>query len=174
MCVQLASRVGSTESLLQHSTNLQELFARLGSAFHNGQMLNEQAKQVIESAPLVHMVTIDPDGRPQVSLVWVGLDGDDLLVAHQAERRKVFNLRRDDRVALSMLGGGKDERGLETYLVVHGRATVTPGGAPELLRPLARKYLGPDVVFPPGDNPPEGFITRVTVERVVGIGPWGN
>ena len=43
--------------------------------------------------------------------------------------------------------------------------------APDLLRPLARKYMGPDVVFPPGDNPPEGFITRVSVERVVGIGP---
>lgn len=142
--------------------------------FQTDDVLNEHAKQVIESAPLVHMVTIDPDGRPQISLVWVGLDGDHILVAHQAERRKVFNLRRDDRVALSMLGGGKDERGLETYLVVHGRATVTPGGAPDLLRPLARKYMGPGVVFPPGDNPPEGFITRVSVERVVGIGPWGT
>ena len=101
----------------------------------------------------------------------MGLDGDHILVAHQAERRKVFNLRRDDRVALSMLGGGKDERGLETYLVVHGRATVTPGGAPDLLRPLARSTWVLDVVFPPGDNPPEGFITRVSVERVVGIGP---
>ena len=109
--------------------------------FQTDDVLNEHAKQVIESAPLVHMVTIDPDGRPQISLVWVGLDGDHILVAHQAERRKVFNLRRDDRVALSMLGGGKDERGLETYLVVHGRATVTPGGAPDLLRPLARKYM---------------------------------
>ena len=63
-----------------------------------------------------------------------------------------------------MLGGGKDER-LETYLDIHGRATVTPGGAPDLLRPLARKYVGPDVIFPPGDNPPEGFITRVSVEQ---------
>ncbi len=68
--------------------------------FQTDDVLNEDAKQVIESAPLVHMVTIDPDGRPQISLVWVGLDGDDILVAHQAERRKVFNLRRDDRVAL--------------------------------------------------------------------------
>ena len=110
--------------------------------FQTDDVLNEHAKQVIESAPLVHMVTIDPDGRPQISLVWVGLDGDHILVAHQAERRKVLNLRRDDRVALSMLGGGTDERGLETYLVVHGRATITPGGAPELLRPLARKYMG--------------------------------
>lgn len=164
----------STDLLSQSANDWTEFFTSCDEMFQTDDVLNEHAKQVIESAPLVHMVTIDPDGRPQISLVWVGLDGDHILVAHQAERRKVFNLRRDDRVALSMLGGGKDERGLETYLVVHGRATVTPGGAPDLLRPLARKYMGPDVVFPPGDNPPEGFITRVSVERVVGIGPWGT
>ena len=71
----------------------------------------------------------------------MGLDGDDILVAHQAERRKVFNLRRDDHRAFDARRR-QDERGLETYLVVHGRATITPGGAPDLLRPLARKYLG--------------------------------
>lgn len=134
--------------------------------------MRDDVKAVLESAPLVHMVTIDPDGRPQVSLVWAGIDEDEIVIAHQAERRKVHNIRRDDRVALSMLAGGKDERGLETYLVIHGRATVTEGGAPDVLRPLARKYLGPDVVFPPGDNPPAGFVTRVAVERVTGIGPW--
>lgn len=84
----------------------------------------------------------------------------------------MFNIRRDDRVALSMLSGGTDPRGLEEYLVVHGRAQVTEGGAPAVLRELAKKYLGPDVVFPPGDDPPKGFVTRVRVERVTGIGPW--
>jgi len=134
--------------------------------------MRDDVRAVLESAPLVHMITIDPDGRPQVSLVWAGVDGDEVVIAHQAERRKVFNIRRDDRVALSMLAGGTDERGLETYLVIHGRATVTSGGAPDVLRPLAKKYLGPDVVFPPGDNPPAGFVTRVAIERVTGIGPW--
>ena len=134
--------------------------------------MRNDVRAVLEAAPLVHLVTIEPDGRPQVSLVWAGVDGDDIVIAHQAERRKVHNIRRDDRVALSMLAGGKDERGLETYLVIHGRATVTEGGAPDVLRPLAKKYLGPDVVFPPGDNPPAGFVTRVTIERVTGIGPW--
>jgi len=43
-----------------------------------------------------------------------------------------------------------------------------------LLQRLAKKYLGPGVVFPPGDNPPEGYITRVTIERVTGIGPWAE
>lgn len=134
--------------------------------------MRDDVREVLESAPLVHLATVDPDGRPQVSLVWVGVDGEDIVMAHQAERRKVHNIRRDDRVALSMLAGGVDPRGLETYLVIHGRATVTEGGAPDVLRPLAKKYLGPDVIFPPGDNPPDGFVTRVRIERVTGIGPW--
>jgi len=134
--------------------------------------MRDDVREVLESAPLAHLITIEPNGRPQVSLVWVGLDGDEIVIAHQAERRKVLNIRRDDRVALSMLAGGKDPRGLETYLVVHGRAIVSEGGAPDILRVLAKKYLGPDVVFPPGDNPPDGYVTRVTIERIGGIGPW--
>jgi len=63
---------------------------------------------------------------------------------------------------------------VEVDLVVHGRARVEAGGAPALLQELAKKYLGPDVVFPPGDNPPEGYITRITIERVTGIGPWAE
>lgn len=136
--------------------------------------MRDDVRAVLESAPLVHLTTIDPDGRPQMSLVWVGLDGDEIVMGHLAERRKVHNIRRDDRVALSMLAGGRDPRGLETYLVVHGRARVEAGGAPPLLQELAKKYLGPDVVFPPGDDPPEGYITRVTIERVTGIGPWAE
>jgi PPOX class probable F420-dependent enzyme len=136
--------------------------------------MRDDVRAVLESAPLVHLVTIDPDGRPQVSLVWVGVDGDEIIVGHQAERRKVQNIRRDDRVALSMLAGSVDPRGLATYLVVHGRATVSEGGAPDVLRPLAKKYLGPDVVFPPGDDPPPGLVTRIKIERVTGIGPWAS
>jgi hypothetical protein len=46
--------------------------------------------------------------------------------------------------------------GPANYLVVHGRAPVTEGGAPELLQQLARRYLGPDVKFPPMPDPPPG------------------
>jgi hypothetical protein len=49
---------------------------------------------------------------------------------------------------------------------------VTEGGGPELLQRLAYAYLGPGVKFPPMPNPPPGFVTRVQVERVSGIGPW--
>jgi hypothetical protein len=61
---------------------------------------------------------------------------------------------------------------LDEYLVVHGRARITDGGAPELLQRLAAVYLGPDVTFPPMDNPPAGVVTRIAVDRVGGVGPW--
>ena len=62
--------------------------------------------------------------------------------------------------------------GLDGYLVVDGLARVTEGGAPELLQELARTYLGPDVRFPPMPDPPPGFVTRITPERIGGVGPW--
>jgi hypothetical protein len=65
-----------------------------------------------------------------------------------------------------------NEWGLRQYLVISGTARVTEGGAAELLQRLARTYIGPDAIFPAMPNPPPGFVTRVTVERVSGIGPW--
>ncbi|HVB94037.1 MAG TPA: PPOX class F420-dependent oxidoreductase [Acidimicrobiales bacterium] len=134
--------------------------------------LPESARSVLESAALGHLVTLEPDGRPQVSLVWVGLDGDEVVAGHLPEHRKIRNMRRDPRVALSIEAGTRNDIGLDEYVVIHGRARITEGGAPELLQDLARVYLGPDVKFPPMDNPPPGYITHITVERIGGVGPW--
>jgi hypothetical protein len=60
------------------------------------------------------------------------------------------------------------------YLVVYGTARVTEGGAAEVLQRLAHTYLGPDVVFPPMPDPPPGFVTRITPERLGGVGPWNE
>ncbi len=128
---------------------------------------------MLESAALAHLVTLNPDGSPQVSVVWVGLDGDEIVCAHlSAAQRKLQNLQRDPRVALSIEGRDHNAAGLTHYLVVHGRARVTEGGAPELLQRLAEAYLGPGVRFPPMADPPPGFVTHITVERVGGVGPW--
>jgi PPOX class probable F420-dependent enzyme len=132
----------------------------------------ESARNVLEGPALAHLVTIEPDGRPQVSIVWVGLDGDEIVAAHLPEHRKVRNMRRDPRVSLSIEAGTRNHIGLDEYLVVHGRAYITEGGAPELLQRLAHTYLGPDVKFPPMDNPPSGYITHIAVERIGGVGPW--
>jgi PPOX class probable F420-dependent enzyme len=109
-----------------------------------------------------------------VTLVWVGLDGEEIVAAHLHEHRKVRNMRRDPRVALSVEAGTRNERGLDQYLVVHGEARITEGGAAELLQQLAYIYMGPDVKFPPMDDPPPGYITHISVERVSGVGPWAG
>jgi len=135
--------------------------------------LPEAARELIESGALGHLVTLGPDGSPQVTCIWVGLDGDKLVSGHlAASQRKLQNVRRDPRVTLSFEGTRVHPPGMKEYLVVHGRARIEEGGAPELLQRLARVHLGPDVKFPPMDDPPPGFTMRVTVERVGGVGPW--
>jgi PPOX class probable F420-dependent enzyme len=135
--------------------------------------LPEAARELIESGALGHLVTLGPDGSPQVTCIWVGLDGDELVSGHlAASQRKLQNVRRDPRVTLSFEGTRVHPPGMKEYLVVHGRARIEEGGAPELLQRLAHVHLGPDVKFPPMDDPPPGFTMRVTVERVGGVGPW--
>ncbi len=136
--------------------------------------LPDSARTLIESGRLAHLVTVGADGSPQVTLVWVGLDGDEIVSAHLGEHQKVRNVRRDPRVVLSIEGSGRSPEGLDEYLVVYGTARITEGGAPELLQDLAERYIGPGVKFPPMDNPPPGFITRIAVDRVGGVGPWSG
>jgi PPOX class probable F420-dependent enzyme len=135
-------------------------------------MLPESARAVLESNALGHLVTLGPDGSPQVTIVWVGLDGDEIVSGHLAAHQKVRNIRNDGRVVLSVETPKINEMGLQEYLVIYGTARITEGGAPELLQRLAHTYLGPDVKFPPMDNPPPGFVTRIAVDRVAGVGPW--
>ena len=138
-------------------------------------MLNEAARGVVESGALAHLVTINEDGSPQVAIVWVGLDGDELVSAHlDVRQRKLANIRRDPRVVLSFEAEGANGIGLSNYLVVHGRAHITEGGAPALLNRLAQTYVGPGTTFPPMPDPPPGFVTHITVDRVGGMGPWSG
>jgi PPOX class probable F420-dependent enzyme len=117
-------------------------------------------------------VTINPDASPQVSIVWVGLDGDEVVFAHLGSGQKMSNLERDPRVALSMEGCEVEPPGLQQYLVVHGTARITAGGGPQLLQDLAHVYLGPDVKFPAFNHSPPGHIVHIAVERIGGVGPW--
>ena len=92
---------------------------------------------------------------------------------HLPEHRKVRNIRNDSRVALSVETSTRNAMGLNEYLVIYGTAWITEGGAAELLQRLARTYLGPDVRFPPMDDPPPGYITHIrwTGSRVWVPGP---
>jgi len=137
-------------------------------------VLTDRVRAVLASGRLAHLATIDPDGRPHVTIVWVGLDGDELVSGHLGLRRKLRNVQRDPRVSLSLETGERNAMGLDEYLVVDGTARVTEGGAPELLQRLAEVYLGPGVRFPPFDDPPPGYVLRITPERIGGVGPWSD
>ena len=135
--------------------------------------LSDAARNLLESAALAHVVTLNPDGSPQIAVVWVGLDGDEIVAAHlNPQQQKLRNIRRDPRVALSIETDRINDIGLQEYLVVHGHARITEGGAPELLQRLAHVYLGPEVKFPPMDTPPPGVITHISIDRVGGVGAW--
>jgi PPOX class probable F420-dependent enzyme len=135
-------------------------------------LISDAARELVESDALAHLVTIGADGSPQVSIVWVGLDGDDIVFASLGPRRKLDNIARDPRVSLSMEGTATNAMGLREYLVVHGTARIVEGGGPELLQRLAQTYLGPGVKFPPMDDPPPGVVVRIAAERLGGVGPW--
>ena len=132
------------------------------------------ARRILESDSLAHVTTIDPDGRPQTTLAWVGLEGDEVVFATLPDQRKLRNLRRDPRITISIQTERVNPYGLHEYLVIYGTARVTDGGGPEVLQRLAHTYLGPDVTFLPMPDPPPGFVTRVTVDRLGGVGPWNE
>lgn len=134
----------------------------------------ESARAVLTGPNLAHVVTIDPDGAPQVSCVWVGVDGDEVVFGSLGPFRKIRNLARDPRIALSIEAPSTNDIGMRQYLVLQGTARVEAGGAPELLQRLARVHVGPDVRFPPMDDPPPGSIVRITVDKISGVGPWST
>jgi PPOX class probable F420-dependent enzyme len=127
---------------------------------------------LIKSGCLAHLVTMNGDGSPHVTLVWIGVDGDEIVAGHLPRNRKVRNIERDPRVAISLEAKTKSAMGLTEYAVLYGTAQIQKGGAAELLQKLADVYLGPGIKFPPMDNPPPGYVTRIRVDRIEGVGPW--
>jgi PPOX class probable F420-dependent enzyme len=134
--------------------------------------LTEPIRTFIATAPVAHVVTLDADGAPQVSMAWVGIEADELVIGTLNDQAKLRNLRADPRIAVSFQAPGKSAYGLDRYLVLRGRARVTEGGAAELLHDLAQRYIGPGTAFPPMPDPPPGFVIRMMVEKVAGVGDW--
>lgn len=127
----------------------------------------------LDTAPLAHLVTLAADGTPHVSVAWVGVEDDEIVIGTLGDQAKLRNIRADPRVALSFEAPGTNAFGLGHYLVINGRARVTEGGAAALLQRLAYRYIRPGIVFPGMPNPPPGFVIRIAPERIAGIGPWG-
>jgi PPOX class probable F420-dependent enzyme len=136
--------------------------------------LNDAARNLIGSGADGTLVTLNPDGSPQVSVVWFALestpDGDELVTAHLKEHKKVRNVRQDPRVSVTIVAAPKPGV-LTDYLSITGTARIVEGGAPELLTELAAVMLGPNSGFPP-EGSPAGYLTRITIDKIGGSGPW--
>jgi PPOX class probable F420-dependent enzyme len=138
--------------------------------------LDDSARALIGPGADATLVTLNPDGSPHVSVVWVALrttpEGDELLTAHLGVYKKVRNVRRDPRVAVTILGSDPDAL-MTPYLAIDGTADVLEGGAPELLADLAATLAPSGSGFPP-ENAPPGYITRIRIDKVGGVGPWNS
>ncbi|MBI4083886.1 MAG: TIGR03618 family F420-dependent PPOX class oxidoreductase [Candidatus Lambdaproteobacteria bacterium] len=138
-------------------------------------VIPESVRTLVAHGPLVHLTTLNAGGGPHVTIVWIGIEGDEFVSGHMLEWKKIKNVRRDPRVALSFLGKGKNALGLDEYVVAYGEARITEGGAADLLQRLAHTYIGPGVEFPPPafrSNP--GFVLHIRPTRFGGVGPWAE
>ncbi|MER8237235.1 PPOX class F420-dependent oxidoreductase [Streptomyces sp. NPDC101490] len=128
--------------------------------------LSDRLKELLDSPVFVTIATIQPDGSPQVSPVWVKRDGDDVLISTTVGRRKEKNLRRDPRVTVLLQPFDSPYE----YAEIRGTAELGTEGGQELIDELSVKYVGkkyrefnPDAV-----DDAQRVVVRITPRKVVG------
>jgi PPOX class probable F420-dependent enzyme len=131
-----------------------------------------QANALLGSDAVAHVWTSNPDGTPQVSVVWVVARGDEILFGTDASSQKARNLQRDNRIVLSIEDTERNERGYQRHLLVRGSARIDPGPDPVLMDELALKYLGLQRHPLAVRDSPTSVVVRVAIDRISGVGPW--
>ncbi|MEU1885316.1 PPOX class F420-dependent oxidoreductase [Micromonospora sp. WMMD987] len=128
-------------------------------------ILTDEDKALLSEPQLAHVATIEADGTPHVTPVWVDVDGEHILFNTALGRQKYLNIARNPVVAVSVVDRADDFR----TLWVRGTAEFVTEGADAHIDRLAKKYLGQDT-YPfrrPGE---ERVIVRVTPTRKLGMG----
>ena len=124
--------------------------------------LSESSKALLDKPYVAHIGTVGPSGRPQLSVVWIDRDGDDILFSTVEGRRKHRNMLRDPRVSVSVI----DSADPENYVELRGRVSMTPDEGRRFDTELSWKYDGRD----PGEDRPGAVrvIVRLTAEKATG------
>jgi len=128
--------------------------------------LPQSVKRIMQDKAYGHVITFNANGSPQVTMVWMDVEGDEVLFNTADGRLKPRNLRRDPRVVVSV----QDRNDPQSSMVFHGKASITEVGADEHIDKLAKRFLGADK-YPfrrPGEK---RLIVRITVDRIGGYGP---
>ncbi|MCL3994203.1 PPOX class F420-dependent oxidoreductase [Streptomyces lavenduligriseus] len=128
--------------------------------------LSDDLKDLLDDKVFITVGTVQPDGSPQMSPVWVKRDGDDILFSTTVGRRKEKNLRRDPRVTVVVLRPDNPY----AYAEIRGTATLTTEGGPELIDELSRKYTGKDYADfnPASKDDAQRVVVRITPRKVIG------
>ncbi len=127
-------------------------------------MLNDTAKSLLDKPKQFAVVsTVEPDGRPQSSVVWYERDGDDILMSTVEGRRKHQNLVRDPRATVLVY----DADNPYSYVEVRGHVEMTREGGRELIDKFARAYQGWDRY--PADDGTDNVrvVVRLIPDKVV-------
>ena len=124
--------------------------------------LNEETRRLLDGRHYAVLATINPDGGPQTSAMWVGRDGDDVLFSTVAGRRKHRNLERDPRASVSVI----DSDDAENYVELRGRVTIEDDVGRAFDTRLSWKYDGRD----PDPDPPGAVrvVLRMSVDKATG------
>lgn len=133
--------------------------------------ISAPAQALLGSDAVAHVWTNNPDGSPQVSVVWVIADGDEILFGTDANSQKAKNLARDPHILLSIEDEERNERGFQRHLVIRGTASIEPGDA-QLMDRLAMKYLGLRRHPLALRDSPTSVVVRTSIDRISGVGPW--
>ncbi|MER7174912.1 PPOX class F420-dependent oxidoreductase [Streptomyces mesophilus] len=128
--------------------------------------LSAELKALLDTPVFITVATIQPDGSPQVSPVWVKRDGDDLLFSTTLGRQKEKNLRRDPRLSIVV----QPFDAPYSYAEIRGTAEMTQEGGQELIDELALKYVGKKYAEfnPASAQDAPRVVVRVTPRKVVG------
>jgi PPOX class probable F420-dependent enzyme len=127
--------------------------------------LPQSLRTLLNDKAYGHVVTFTAKDQPRVTMVWMDVDGDEVLFNTAEGRNKIKDLRRDPRVIVSV----QDRNNPQAYAVFHGKARITEEGARAHIDKLAKRFLGVDKY--PGPPTEARLIVRISVDRVSGIGP---
>jgi PPOX class probable F420-dependent enzyme len=130
------------------------------------------AQTLLGSDAVAHVWTSNADGSPQVSVVWVIAQGDEILFGTNVNSQKAKNLARDPRILMSVEDTERNERGFQRHLLIRGRASIEPGPDPALMDQLAMKYAGLRHHPLALRDSPDCVVVRATIDRISGVGPW--
>ncbi len=134
--------------------------------------LSAPAETLLGSDAVAHVWTENHDGSPQVSVVWVIVQDDEIVFGCDRASQKAINLRRSPSVVLSIEDEVRNAQGFQRHLVIRGRAVIEDRPDPALMDRLARKYAGLDRHPLAMRDSPSSVVVRVSIDRISGVGPW--